>query len=177
MMISSAFAKCSIAIILFVQASAFISPSATSAGRGAAFSAATAVAKHPPFQTQQLSTVEYQRDISCYATSKRENCPGKTAFDNKNNIGGIGGLNISRPTSNNKKIVSSTPKKSIKKNISKNKKITKSTGDNEASQPKPEIDWGKILLAFLTPWRNPNSLFLYLLIIVSVLGKLNENPQ
>ena len=40
-----------------------------------------------------------------------------------------------------------------------------------------DIDWGEITLAFLTPWRNPNSIFLYLLIIVSVLGKINETPQ
>lgn len=37
-----------------------------------------------------------------------------------------------------------------------------------------ETPWGKILVAFLNPVRNPNSIFLYLLIIVSVLGKINE---
>ena len=28
---------------------------------------------------------------------------------------------------------------------------------------------------YTLPWRNPNSIFLYLLIIVSVLGKMNEH--
>lgn len=37
--------------------------------------------------------------------------------------------------------------------------------------------WSKIFLAFLNPLRNPNSLFLYLLLIVTVLGKINENKQ
>mmetsp|Transcript_26753 Transcript_26753/g.57560 ORF Transcript_26753/g.57560 Transcript_26753/m.57560 type:complete len:117 (-) Transcript_26753:109-459(-) len=114
--------------------------------------------------------------------TKKENCPGKTAFDNKNKIGGIGGLNISRPTVNkNKKVTSSSPEKNVKKNVKKSisndKKISKSIDGNNVYKPqKTEIDWGKVILAFLTPWRNPNSIFLYLLIIVSVLGKVNETP-
>ncbi|KAL7461402.1 hypothetical protein ACHAXS_001823 [Conticribra weissflogii] len=55
----------------------------------------------------------------------------------------------------------------VKKRVAKkdNEKITSST------------PWSKIFLAFLNPLRNPNSLFLYLLLIVTVLGKINENKQ
>jgi len=52
----------------------------------------------------------------------------------------------------------------------KNKSVLK-VGMN----PESNIDWGKLIVAFLTPWRNPNSILLYLFIIVSILGKANEN--
>lgn len=79
----------------------------------------------------------------------------------------------------NKNMSSSTPKKSVvnsisKKTTNKKSKTTKSISDYKPA--KADIDWSKIILAFLTPWRNPNSIFLYLLIIVSVLGKMNESP-
>ena len=81
-----------------------------------------------------------------------------------NNISGIGGLN--------KASKSTAPKKNnITKGISKS---TKSTGADTSSEP---TDWSKIFVAFLTPWRNPNSILLYLFIIVYVLGKIGENQQ
>mmetsp|Transcript_20003 Transcript_20003/g.42089 ORF Transcript_20003/g.42089 Transcript_20003/m.42089 type:complete len:156 (-) Transcript_20003:214-681(-) len=155
-MVYSTLFKCSIAIILLVQASAFTLPSATT-----------------------LNSVGYGRDVSCYAINKRENCPGKTAFDNKTTVGGIGGLNIGRiaPKPSKKAASSPAPKKSApKKAAVPKKKVTKNTiSDKALSTPqKTEIDWGKIILAFLTPWRNPNSIFLYLLIGVSILGEVNK---
>ena len=79
-------------------------------------------------------------------------------------------------------------KKPIRTNIG-GKKATKKVTDNKKSpaksvatksvfdRPKLSNDtkWSTILVAFLNPLRNPNSLFLYLLVIVSVLGKFNEN--
>lgn len=95
-----------------------------------------------------------------YAKRGGQNCPGKTAFNSNNNISGIGGLN--------KASKSTAPKKNnITKGISKS---TKSTGADAT-------DWSKIFVAFLTPWRNPNSILLYLFIIVYVLGKIGENQQ
>jgi len=140
------------------------------------------MAKQKSFQIiRQDSAFGFQRDTSCYAKNE-PNRPGKSAFDNKYKIGGVGGLNIARstPVNNKKKSASSTPTKVATRNSNKNENVTKTPtpGDNKAYKPqRAEIDWSKVILAFLTPWRNPNSLFLYLLIIVSVLGKVNENPH
>jgi hypothetical protein len=45
------------------------------------------------------------------------------------------------------------------------------------SSSRTQTPWSTILLSFLIPWRNPNSIFLYMLLAVSVLGKLNEHPH
>ena len=84
-------------------------------------------------------------------------------------MSGIGGLSGSNASSNKK-----SPKKvpSAKSSSAKN-----GTFESVFERPKMSNDTplGSILLAFLNPLRNPNSLFLYLLVIVSVLGKINEN--
>lgn len=67
--------------------------------------------------------------------------------------------------------------------VNKKQTINSSSSSSSSNTPKGvfnqpalsnETPWGKILVAFLNPVRNPNSIFLYLLIIVSVLGKINE---
>ena len=119
-------------------------------------------------------------DTSCYATNKRENCPGKTAFKSKNRIPGVGGMNYGQKKGNTqgatKKVITknNTTKKVMK---STNKTKTKISSNISSSAPKADIDWPTIIAGFLTPWRNPNSIFLYMLIILTVLGKYNEaNP-
>ena len=153
--------KCSIAIILLLQAassSAFVMPSAN-VGNGISNSFSTII-----------SGKQIIHDISCYATNKRENCPGKTAFNSKNRLPpGVGGIKNVQKKSNTK----GTTKKVITKNTTK--KVTKSTNKTKiGSPPKADIDWPTIIAGFLTPWRNPNSIFLYMLIILTVLGKYNE---
>ena len=40
-----------------------------------------------------------------------------------------------------------------------------------------ETPWSTILVSFLIPWRNPNSIFLYMFLIITVLGKMKEHNQ
>ena len=84
-------------------------------------------------------------------------------------MSGIGGMPSSRMNSK----TNSSKVSNVKSKPSKNNGTSKSVFD----RPKlsNETPWASILVAFLNPLRNPNSLFLYLLVIVSVLGKLNEN--
>jgi len=49
-----------------------------------------------------------------------------------------------------------------------------------ASPPQPRerekiTDPLQLVLLYMTPWKNPNSIFVYMLLVVYVLGKLNEN--
>ena len=115
----------------------------------------------------------------CFATPKGNSDKISNIATNK--ISGIGGLNVGNSpplkskTIDNKTTVVRKPKAVIaSKPI--NTTIPKTPSKNKESVP-TEISWSKIILAFLIPWRNPNSLFLYMLLIVSVLGKLNENPH
>ena len=166
MISSTLLIKCSIAIILLLQASsAFVMPSAN-------------VGSNSFFST--IISGKHTHDISCYATNKRENCPGKTAFKSKNRIPGVGGMNYGQKKGNTqgatKKVITknNTTKKVMK---STNKTKTKISSNISSSAPKADIDWPTIIAGFLTPWRNPNSIFLYMLIILTVLGKYNEaNP-
>lgn len=82
-----------------------------------------------------------------------------------------------------KTAVATAPKKNAaKKSVAKpakNKSIGKpinAKSNSEASEP-TKTPWSTIILAFLTPWRNPNSIFLYLFLIVQVLGTLNATPK
>ena len=101
------------------------------------------------------------RDLSCNAKK-----PVATGIGGLNNSFKIG--SGSKPKTAPKKIVPAAKKSngSVKK--------TKPSGSSSDVKMSEETSWSTILLAFLTPWRNPNSIFLYLLIIVSVLGKMNE---
>ena len=66
-----------------------------------------------------------------------------------------------------------TNKAYVSKNVGK---AAKTTSNVEEADP-TKIPWSRILVSFLIPWRNPNSIFLYMLLAVSVLGKLNEHTQ
>lgn len=118
------------------------------------------------------------RDVSCNvgnrnkeASSSKKTAPVDTERLRKS---GIGGMNTFKSKPASKK---TTPvKKSNVKNVAKNnapvkKQPTGSVFDVKMSEETPI---GTILISFLIPWRNPNSIFLYMLIIVSVLGKMNE---
>ena len=110
------------------------------------------------------------RDVSCNVfNNKKKN----TATSSKKPVAtGIGGLNntfkISKPNKAAKKSVPPTKKSNTPA------KKTQPTGSVFNVKMSEETPWSSILLSFLIPWRNPNSIFLYLLIIVSVLGKINE---
>jgi hypothetical protein len=52
----------------------------------------------------------------------------------------------------------------------KNKKKGDKTDETLQKMPSPT----DLFLAFMTPWRNPNSLFVYMLIILYTLGKYSE---
>lgn len=96
-----------------------------------------------------------------------------------------GVINISKKKALPTKAASSpTNKKSIIKSNTVNV-INKNSGkvgtknnvkQVDASSP-TQTPWLTILLSFLIPWRNPNSIFLYMLLTVSVLGNLNEHPH
>jgi hypothetical protein len=87
-------------------------------------------------------------------------------------MSGIGGMPGPKPT-----IGKSKPTKVANAKTSNTKPTKNGTAKSVFDRPKisSETPWSSILVAFLNPLRNPNSLFLYLLLIVSVLGKLNEN--
>lgn len=40
-----------------------------------------------------------------------------------------------------------------------------------------ELDGGALLLTYMTPWRNPNSIFVYMLLTVYCLGKYSESKS
>ena len=44
-------------------------------------------------------------------------------------------------------------------------------------EEKSGLNYGEILLNFLNPLRNPNSLALYAIILINVLDKLNPNTR
>jgi hypothetical protein len=102
------------------------------------------------------------------------------------NISGVGGMFGTPKKLAKSGTVKAPAKKTITKPTSKSTptkaaaeaapKAAKGTAKSVFSRPALASDtpWSSILVAFLNPLRNPNSLFLYLLIIVSVLGKLNE---
>ncbi|KAL7445904.1 hypothetical protein ACHAXM_011723 [Skeletonema potamos] len=121
-----------------------------------------------------------RRDVSCNAF----NNGSKKASSSKKQpaVSGIGGLNTARKSSGKPK---TTPKKNVppptaaaakkkKSAVSAPVKKTQPTGSVFRVKMSEETPWSTILVSFLIPWRNPNSIFLYLLIIVSVLGKMNE---
>lgn len=41
-------------------------------------------------------------------------------------------------------------------------------------EPPPKVDGLSMFLAYATPWRNPNSIFVYLILIVYLLGTYSE---
>lgn len=57
------------------------------------------------------------------------------------------------------------------------KKKGKEVGEASASGDKKKLDPLELILLFMTPWRNPNSIFVYMFLILYVLGKMNETPH
>lgn len=121
------------------------------------------------------SSTTVSRDVSCNVFGNRN----KTASSSKKTASagterlrksGIGGLNTFKPKTVSKK-TASAKKGNVKNAAPVKKQPTGSVFDVKMSEETPI---GTILISFLIPWRNPNSIFLYMLIIVSVLGKLNE---
>jgi hypothetical protein len=93
---------------------------------------------------------------------------------------GIGGFDLFSKTkkSVSTKAASSPPnKKSIIKSNTVNVIGAKNNVKQVESSSPTQTPWSTIFLSFLIPWRNPNSIFLYMLLAVSVLGKLNEHPH
>jgi hypothetical protein len=41
-------------------------------------------------------------------------------------------------------------------------------------EPPPKVDGLRMLLAYATPWRNPNSIFVYMIVILIILGNYSE---
>ena len=57
-------------------------------------------------------------------------------------------------------------------------KVGKSgTKSGDVASDPTETPWSTILVSFLIPWRNPNSIFLYMLLVISILGKMKEHTQ
>ena len=54
------------------------------------------------------------------------------------------------------------------------KKPNKS-GDGTKEEKKQVVDPLELFILFMTPWRNPNSIFLYMLIIINILGRMQES--
>ena len=54
------------------------------------------------------------------------------------------------------------------------KKPTKS-GGGAGEEKKQVVDPLELFILFMTPWRNPNSIFLYMLIIINILGRMQES--
>ena len=132
------------------------------------------------------SSTSTHRDVSCSVfggnRNKKASCSKKMQPVDTERLrkSGIGGLNTFKSSSSSSKPKTTTPKKTapVKKSNVKNaanapvkKQPTGSVFNVKMSEETPI---GTILLSFLIPWRNPNSIFLYMLIIVSVLGKMNE---
>ena len=119
------------------------------------------------------------RDVSCNVfgnRNKEASSSKKTASAGTERLrkSGIGGMNTFKSKPVSKKttpVKKSNVKNSAKNNAPVKKQPTGSVFDVKMSEETPI---GTILISFLIPWRNPNSIFLYMLIIVSVLGKMNE---
>lgn len=79
----------------------------------------------------------------------------------------------SRPSNGNVKAARATQMK-VKKEEKKKSKSSE-TG-NMSTIFITDIDYGKILLNFLNPFVNPNSLALYAILIINILAKFSSTP-
>jgi hypothetical protein len=46
---------------------------------------------------------------------------------------------------------------------------------NTEEEKKQVVDPLELFILFMTPWRNPNSIFVYMLIIINILGRMQES--
>jgi hypothetical protein len=53
----------------------------------------------------------------------------------------------------------------------------KRKGPDDNKPVKEKVTGLALVLLFLTPWKNPNSIFLYFILIINILAKFNETPQ
>ena len=187
--------KCGVAVVLLLQVlastSAFISTASTGGVKSSRAAVDTRCYANQKLADQSIKPSDLSRsglggfDLIARTTNKKF-ATGSGSAPAK------GGVVAKKSPP---KVVSSPPKKvtvvappkkitaskgGIKTNmapLSKNiGKAAKSTSNDEESDP-TTIPWSRILVSFFIPWRNPNSIFLYMLLAVSVLGKLNEHPQ
>ena len=42
-------------------------------------------------------------------------------------------------------------------------------------EKKQVVDPLELFILFMTPWRNPNSIFIYMLLIINILGRMQES--
>ncbi len=63
------------------------------------------------------------------------------------------------------------------KSIKSNSKVTnkKSVGKKKADDDKESTKSPNLILAYMTPWRNPNSIFVYMFGLLYALGKYSES--
>ena len=48
-------------------------------------------------------------------------------------------------------------------------------GGPEEGEKKQVVDPLELFILFMTPWRNPNSIFIYMLLIINILGRMQES--
>eukprot|EP00562_Extubocellulus_spinifer_P029837 CAMPEP_0178706978 /NCGR_PEP_ID=MMETSP0699-20121125/15727_1 /TAXON_ID=265572 /ORGANISM="Extubocellulus spinifer, Strain CCMP396" /LENGTH=116 /DNA_ID=CAMNT_0020354879 /DNA_START=107 /DNA_END=457 /DNA_ORIENTATION=- len=60
--------------------------------------------------------------------------------------------------------------------VSLSAKKGKTSSETDGDGKQKVVDPLELFILFMTPWRNPNSIFVYMLIILNVLGKMNEVP-
>ena len=49
------------------------------------------------------------------------------------------------------------------------------SGEAEDIEKKQVVDPLELFILFMTPWRNPNSIFIYMLLIINILGRMQES--
>ena len=154
-MVSSAFLlKCSVAIILLLQqVSAFIPSSPTRVVKQQSFSSSTTRTHDVSLLAKNnIPPPGKKRDTTSNPFNRRT----RTIENGNNKSLGVGGG------------------RAMKKKVTSQNNVKKSTKQVNGNDSKPEIDWGRVFLTFMTPWRNLNSIFLYMLIILNILGTINE---
>ena len=186
--------KCGVAVVLLLQVlastSAFISTASTGGVKSSRAAVDTRCYANQKLADQSIKPSDLSRsglggfDLIARTTNKKfasgsGSAPAKGGVVAKKSLPKV----VSSPP---KKVTVVAPPQKITASkggiktiapLSKNLgKAAKTTSNDEESDP-TKIPWSRILVSFLIPWRNPNSIFLYMLLAVSVLGKLNEHPH
>ena len=169
------------------SASAFTPPSSLSIDAGAIRTLPSSRGPRRPLSTgDNNNTRRYANGIGGFDLfSKTKKVVSISSSAPASTMKGV--INISKKKAPSSTKVASSPPPN-KKNINKSNTvnvINKNSGKVGAknnvkqveSSSRTQTPWSTILLSFLIPWRNPNSIFLYMLLAVSVLGKLNEHPH
>ena len=116
----------------------------------------TSAANHPPVIVGFNTSVRNNRR---YAIDKKKNNSKEQGIGGTPQVVGIGAS-------------------AGKNRAAGDKKVSTSNGSSNTGKDKNQFPpISTLLLAFLNPLRNPNSLFLYMIIIVTVLGKMNEDAH